>query len=404
MSGSELEFHAGRGGACYDFLIPGLPRAHPASAMSGPFGERAEGPAPLMDVRGPRTIRFPKLSYHPVGICALAVLAALLGDLASLLWPGLPSFWARFLSDFDYVAIVVGGIYFGPKGGLITAAVSGISHTAIQGLGFNHPLAAQGELTVFILVGLLAGFFAERRPDSSSLGWQTDRSSSEPVRRMHFPTPWQQVAPGLVHQLRTPLASIQGAAFVLEDDSLPADRRRELIGIVLKECQRLDLFIGLMDSNHSRRTEHTTVDIGSLLDEVTQRAVETLHAPRVLIEKDVALNLPPVRLDREAIAEAILDVLLDAIKATPEGGRIFLACRAVHDEILIQVSDERPHASANRVYRALNSAPMGCWPEIELAVAQRILVRQGGALRIDQNGDSGLIFTLILPNAPGAHA
>ena len=206
-----------------------------------------------------------------------------------------------------------------------------------------------------------------------------------------------------MHQLRTPLASIQGAGFVLEDGSLPDDKRRELVMIVLKECQRLDLLIGLMDSNHSIPSEHGAVNIPILLDEVIRRALATSGASRFSIEKEIADNLPALHCDHEGVEQAVLNLVLDAMKAMPQGGKIVLASRVVNGEILIQVTDQRTQVNADHLRRAVNAMPMGCWPELDLAIAQHIIMRHGGVMRIEQNADFGITFSVILPQVSGAH-
>jgi hypothetical protein len=336
-------------------------------------------------------------------LCVLAMLAALAGDLASYVWPNFPRFWTACLSDFYYVAIVAGGISFGAKGGLITATIAGILHTAVQQFGFDRPLAGQGELTIFLLVGLLAGFFVKRESASGPVGKHAFETSSlgEMGWLEHRPLPGlgQYPPPGLVHQLRTPLSSIEGAGFVLEDGTLPDDQRRELVAIVLKECHKLDRLIGLLDGDRSGRPGDSTIDIALLLDEVIRRAIDISQASHLRIEKVIAPDLPPLRGDREAVEDAILNLILDAMKAMPQGGTIVVASRAVHGEILIQVTDQRAHANADRLHRAVNSVPMGCWPELELAIAQRTIVRHGGTLRIEQNAGGGLTFSVVLPHS-----
>ena len=345
-----------------------------------------------------------------LGLCALAILAAFAGDVAAYAWSGLPVLLAQFLVNFDFVAVVVGGISFGPKGGLITAAIAGVSHTLVQHLGFHRPLAGQGELSLFILVGLLAGFVTERKGHSVD----SKRSSGEPSVgsdkwghigfQARFPSLGQQITPALIHQLRTPLASIQGAGFVLEDGKLPDDKRRELVGIILKECERLDLLLGLMDSNQSGQPHDEAFDLSALLEDIAQRASDTLGGSRFTIEKQITNGLPQLHCDREAMERAILNVVMDGMKAMPEGGKIVLACGLVNDEIKIQVSDQRAELSADRLRRAINSMPIGCWPELDLAIAQHIIDRHGGSMRIEQNADRGITFSLILPRVSGAHA
>src|SRR5277367_361190 len=212
-------------------------------------------------------------------LCALALLAGLLADTAGSVWAP-AGFWTHLLSNGYYVGIIFAAVGFGPRGGLLAGAMAGISHVIVTVFGPSGFNIGWGEVLGFIVVGLLAGWIAQRartmigQMETKSKSRQNDRPGqlgfAPPLPSDHF-TALGPDAPTLLHELRTPLASIEGAGFVLEDATLPEDKRQEFVAIILKECQRLDLLVGLIDASHTH-FEHDELDVSSLLDEVIREA------------------------------------------------------------------------------------------------------------------------------------
>jgi signal transduction histidine kinase len=341
---------------------------------------------------------------HSFTLCALALLAGLLADVAGSVWaPGHRS-WTLLLSNSYYVGIVLAAMGFGPRGGLISGALAGISHTMILLLAPRGPNFEWEETTGFVMLGLLAGVIARHGKTTREV--QTERNSQ--VRRTtqsglaqagsssHFTSLGQATTPTLLHELRTPLASIEGAGFVLEDATLPEDKRQEFVAIILKECQRLDLLVGLIDASHPH-VQQEELDVSSLLDEVIQVAGARADAASHPLRKAPLPDLPPLVCDSELIRQVIMNLTINAMHATPPGREIVLSAHAIENQICIEVIDQRLGVGEESLDSILDrSSPNEHW-RIQLATARQVAVQHGGAVKVKRNDNKGITTSIVLP-------
>jgi hypothetical protein len=182
-------------------------------------------------------------------LCGLALALGVGGDLASCGRIPLPTTWAPLLTGFHYVAIVLAAVGFGYRIGVGAAVVVGFVHITVGMIVCVRSLSQQGEAAIFIMLGLLAGFVTRyastransrfARPSLAAIGQhqQGERSRwPEGVGTI-------QLSPGFAQTVRSPLAAIESAGYVLEEAALTAESRREVAAIILKECHRLDVLI-----------------------------------------------------------------------------------------------------------------------------------------------------------------
>src|SRR5271155_4845149 len=281
-------------------------------------------------------------------MCALALLAGLLADIARGVWAPESSFWTLLLSNGYYVGIVLAAAGFGPRGGLSAGAVAGISHVIVMVLGPSGPNFGWGEVLGFIIVGFLAGLIARSRKMTREGGiTSTPRQASRAnVLGLGLPRPVDDFiilgrdTPTLVHEFRTPLASIEGAGFVLEDASLPEDKRQEFVAIILKECQRLDLLVGLIGASQPH-FEHDELDVSSLLDEVIRLAGARADAASHPLRKALLPEFPHLVCNSELIRQVIVNLTINAMHATPPGREIVLSAHSLDNQVFIEVIDQR---------------------------------------------------------------
>src|SRR5262249_42648981 len=149
-----------------------------------------------------------------------------------------------------------------------------------------------------------------------------------------------RVVAGLVRQFRTPVTSIEGAGWVLEDSRLPDEKRQELVGIIRKESHRLNRVLSdVLDFTRPRKPRFRAVDLSTLVDEVIQLAGPKDHGPFFLFQKDISPDFPPLRCDPEQIRQALLNLAMNAIQATPGGGQIEISAQIEDGEAVIKVND-----------------------------------------------------------------
>jgi len=215
----------------------------------------------------------------------------------------------------------------------------------------------------------------------------------------------------LFHELRTPLASLLGFTDLLLEREYSPEKRRELLGIVRDEGRRLSgLIENFLDLQRieSGRQEYNfeRCDPAPLLRAWAadfERAGEG-HTFSV----DVPERLPPVVVDSERLRRLISNLLSNAQKYSPDGGRIRLAARAEEKRVLVCVADEgigiapeempllftRFFRGERAVRRGIRGSGLG------LALCRAIVRRLRGELWVDSEPGRGSVFYVALPLAP----
>jgi len=149
------------------------------------------------------------------------------------------------------------------------------------------------------------------------------------------------------HDLRTPLASMIGAATSLRslDHALSADDRCELLDSVISEGERLNRYIqNLLDMTRlgqgALKLERDWIGVDDIVNAALRRTRELLRGRQLV--RHIEPNLPLLYVHPALIEQALVNVLENAAKFSPEGGEVRIAATAGDRELLITVSDEGP--------------------------------------------------------------
>jgi heavy metal sensor kinase len=226
------------------------------------------------------------------------------------------------------------------------------------------------------------------------------------------------------HELRTPVAIVRGEAEVsLSRDERVAEDYRESLAIVHDEGRRLTRIVeDLFTLARADAGQHPLRLNDFYLDETVAectRAVRTLAAGRGLSVEHDAPQEMPFRGDEELIRRMLLNLLDNAIKYTPAGGRVTVKCEARGDEYVLTVSDTgagipteaRPFIF-ERFYRADKArsreesadgtaAAAGSGAGLGLSIARLVVEAHNGHLDLFHSDERGSVFVATLP-APAA--
>jgi signal transduction histidine kinase len=217
------------------------------------------------------------------------------------------------------------------------------------------------------------------------------------------------------HELRTPLTSIRGYLELLLDEGagLTPEQQR-FLGIVDKNSERLLrlvgdlLFLAQVDAG-GLAIEGEDVD----LKELVQDSVEALRpiAESRRIELVVSIKSPPTLVgDRARLAQVLDNLVSNALKFTPEGGRVAVSLHAEGDRAVVEVEDNGvgvPRAEQSRLFerffrssRATDDAIPGTG--LGLAITKAITEHHGGRISVKSEEDVGTTVCVELP-LPSAH-
>lgn len=210
------------------------------------------------------------------------------------------------------------------------------------------------------------------------------------------------------HDLRTPLASITGAATSLQDASTPAADRQEMLGTIVSESRRLSrlvenlLEMSRLESGSAlpNRQWHVLEEIvGSAIAQVRRDFGDrTLHV-------SVPGDLPLLYLDDVLLEQVLVNLLENAARYTPKGCRVEITARVVGRQVEIRVADNGPGlppGMEERVFEKFVRGPSHAADSrtgvgLGLAICRAAVQAHGGRITARNRPEGGVEFLIALP-------
>lgn len=216
------------------------------------------------------------------------------------------------------------------------------------------------------------------------------------------------------HELRTPITNIRSYAETLaENPDLPPDTTASFLGVILSESDRMThivqdlLTLSRFDSGHSE-LNLTTFPFAGLLEESCQAMRIEAQRRGHTLRLEGTGGLPAIRADRERISQVVMNVLSNAIKYTPDGGRIVLTAGCTPDRVWLEVADngigippedrDRIFERFYRVDKARSRAAGGTG--LGLSIVRDTVRRHGGWVTVRARQPEGSVFTVGFPAVP----
>jgi len=321
--------------------------------------------------------------------------------------------WHYLFQRLYYLPIIFAAIYFGWRGGLAASALSALSyipHIRHAWHQTDYAMDQYAEIIVFFLVGTVTGALADRgrkqRRALEAASLELARanrdlqSSFEQIKRADRLSAIGQLAASLAHEIRNPLAAIDGAANLIESDRTPEDVRRGSLAVIRKEVQRLNrLLTGLLDFARPRRPEFQMAEPGRLIDATIALAGHAASRKGIALRKDAPPSAPAFECDPEQIKQVILNLAINAVQAMSGPGEIVLSARRENSSVKIGVSDQGPGVREEDLDQIFN--PFFTTKEtgtgLGLSVAHQIAAQHGGSLSAARDSGGGMTFWLVIP-------
>jgi len=218
------------------------------------------------------------------------------------------------------------------------------------------------------------------------------------------------------HELRTPLNSIIGFGEVLMDDEQLDEKRRRYVQNIITSSRSLLVMINeLLDL---AKIEAGRVDLHvepMVVADVCEALVNLIRPQaepkRIELALNVAKDVPMVRTDAGKFQQVIFNFLSNAVKFTPEQGRVELGAKAVRDEageatgVRVWVADDGPgiavehHEVIFEKFRQLDEAhtKLHGGTGLGLAISKELARLLDGKIELDSDAGKGARFTLVLP-------
>jgi signal transduction histidine kinase len=218
----------------------------------------------------------------------------------------------------------------------------------------------------------------------------------------------KQMTADIAHELRTPLSLILGHAEAVHDGVLPPTR--ENFEIIRDEAIRLehlvnDLRILSLADAGELTINLQTIEPERLLQEVASLYQYQAQRKNITLDLEIPSPLPTIEVDPGRMTQVLTNILDNALRHTPEGGRISLSGREAKDRVELSVQDSGLGLKADdierifdRFYRTDSARQRGDGGSgLGLAIAKSIVQAHGGQLSAQSEAGKGLRITITLP-------
>ena len=216
----------------------------------------------------------------------------------------------------------------------------------------------------------------------------------------------EEYVQALTHELKSPLTSLRGSAELLEE-AMPEEQRKKFYGNILRETRRMEEIIErlleLSSLERRRRLEDVeTIPLSSLFTEVSGIMEPSLTKKRITLiaHADPGLTL---RGERFLMKQALLNLLENALRFTPEGGTIRADARREGDSVIIGVRDSGsgiPAYALDKIFDRFYSLPGPGGKKstgLGLPFVREAVSLHGGRIEIINNEEGGVTATLVFP-------
>lgn len=337
------------------------------------------------------------------------------GEFAQIIVDGVP---------VGRVAVLPGGPPFtrivrelGPTLGAVASIVLGVGAMMIALLVFGpvrRRLKQVQEATERLGAGDLTARAPERGGDEvAEVAHSFNRMADELTRRTgaleEADKMRRQLLADVSHELMTPLTAMRGyiETLSMSEVTLDPETRERYLGIVTEETHRLERIIGdLLDlarlEGGGTTMRRERVRIAMLFERVAARHERELSARGITLERQVDAGAEEVTGDFGRLEQALQNLAANALRHTPEHGRIVLLAQRSGERVRIVVRDTGPGIAPehlpmifDRFYKVDASRKASGGSGLGLSIVKAIVERHGGT--ISAHNDNGAVFEIMMP-------
>jgi PAS domain S-box-containing protein len=224
------------------------------------------------------------------------------------------------------------------------------------------------------------------------------------VRRTERLAAMGQMAAVLAHEIRNPLQAIQSSVELVVDYLVDPAEREEYLRHSFQEIERLtEITNRVLNFSDPERVTFYAISVGELLQRVLALVDQRLVLANIHLSREIPEDLPAVYVSPDQMTQVLVHLLVNAIEAMPEGGRIEVRGWLKEDFVHVAVTNSGPPVAPellDRIFDPFFSTKV-TGAGLGLTISDSIVQQHGGVLSVQNLADDqGVTFTVALPVAP----
>jgi two-component system sensor histidine kinase AtoS len=228
------------------------------------------------------------------------------------------------------------------------------------------------------------------------------KRSEEALQRTEQIKVCGEMAVGMAHEIKNPLAGIKVSIEVLLEELALADGDREVLVKIISEIKRLELLIkALLNFAKPPKPQFSLVDVQGILDTVTTFSLKTPSFSPIMVLKDYDEHIPRIMADPMQLQQVFMNLILNAVEAMPGGGTLTLKTSLNKSSHVLQVMisdtgkgiEEEEKGKIFQPFFTTKSKGTG----LGLAITKRLIEQHGGSIIAENNNPTGTTFRISFP-------
>jgi signal transduction histidine kinase len=213
------------------------------------------------------------------------------------------------------------------------------------------------------------------------------------------------LAAGAAHELNEPLGSILGfAQLCAKTPALPEPARRDLAKISKAALHAREIIKKLLLFARQTPPQLATIDLNAIVEEGIELLVPQCEKSAIQVERELPWDLPPVVADPGQVRQVVLNLVVNAVQASPRGGRIRVSTSSDESHVQLLVEDfgsGMSEAVVEQIFLPFyTTKEVGQGTGLGLSVVHGIVSAHGGTVEVDSAPGQGARFRVRLPRAP----
>jgi two-component system NtrC family sensor kinase len=210
-----------------------------------------------------------------------------------------------------------------------------------------------------------------------------------------------KLAAGVAHEINNPLTCVLTNSSLMLSDLPPDDARREDLQAIVNETLRCRKIVkGLLDFARQTKPQKQSINLNKLAEDVLLLVKNQASFQNISIQTELDSSLPMVLADADQIRQVVLNIILNASDAMPQGGELFIrSCQEPKSKsVMLKISDTGPgipEEIQNKLFEPFFTTKQ-TGTGLGLAIAYGIMERHKGRLKVESTPGHGTTISVIL--------
>jgi len=302
-------------------------------------------------------------------------------------------YYQVFYQGLYFLPLIVASFWFGLRGSVLTSAAITALYLPFIVMhwsdfspdDFNH----LQEIVIYNIVAIVLGVLRDREKDRQAKLIEAERLVS-----------MGRALSGLAHDMKTPLVAIGGFTNQVRKQLAADSPGRRKLDIVIHEVERLEnMVMDMLDFSRPLEIRPCQTEMGEVIKECIAITEAMAEQKKVTLKREFSSDLNPVSIDAMRIKQVLINLLVNAIQASPEGEEVIVSGKREKSGMIIDIKDRGNGIDPDTMEEIFD--PFFTTKKegtgLGLPIAKRIVEAHAGRLEVLSRTGEGAVFRIVLP-------